>query len=130
MRTTRALLAALPLLSLVGCERSQQLWISLIGCAEEISTGARPLADSRERRFLGKVQAATARCRGGDTAVARSDVPWVDWSNYYATGDAGSKSPWPTRNWRGINGSLIDLEYERVELIRFNLFDNSGTFEQ
>ncbi len=62
--------------------------------------------------------------------MARRDVPWVDWANYYSTADAASKSAWPTRNWRGINGALIDLEYERVELIRFNLFDNSGTFEQ
>src|SRR6266545_1165436 len=130
MRTTRALFAALPLLSVVGCERSEQLWSSLVGCAHEISTGPRALADTRERRFLGKVQASTARCRGGDTAVARRDVPWVDWANYYSTADAASKSAWPTRNWRGINGALIDLEYERVELIRFNLFDNSGTFEQ
>jgi Animal haem peroxidase len=30
---------------------------------------------------------------------------------------------------RGINGALLDLEYQRIELLRFNLFDNSGTFE-
>jgi hypothetical protein len=29
---------------------------------------------------------------------------------------------------RGVNGALVDLEYARVELIRFNLFDNSGTY--
>src|SRR5262249_29396884 len=29
---------------------------------------------------------------------------------------------------RGIDGALIDLEYQRVELLRFNLFDNSGTY--
>ena len=29
---------------------------------------------------------------------------------------------------RGIDGALIDLEYQRVELLRFNLFDSSGTY--
>ena len=27
-------------------------------------------------------------------------------------------------NGRGIDGSLMDLEYQRIELIKFNLFDN------
>ena len=31
-------------------------------------------------------------------------------------------------NGRGIDGALLDLEYQRIELIRFNLFDNSGTY--
>jgi hypothetical protein len=56
------------------------------------------------------------------------DVPWVDWSNYYGTGDASSLSR-ATKNLRGVGGALIDLEYERVELIKFNLFDNTGTYE-
>ena len=29
---------------------------------------------------------------------------------------------------RGVDGALIDLEYQRVELLRFNLFDSSGTY--
>jgi hypothetical protein len=29
---------------------------------------------------------------------------------------------------RGLRGALADLEYQRIELIRFNLFDNSGTY--
>src|SRR5262249_21371503 len=29
---------------------------------------------------------------------------------------------------RGIDGALLDLEYQRIELIKFNLFDNSGTY--
>ncbi|HEY0779287.1 MAG TPA: peroxidase family protein, partial [Gemmatirosa sp.] len=61
-------------------------------------------------------------------AVARRDVPWVDWSNYFGAGDASSQSGFATRNVRGVLGSLIDLEYQRMELIRYNLFDNSGTF--
>ena len=30
---------------------------------------------------------------------------------------------------RGLNGALLDLEYQRIELLKFNLFDNSGTYE-
>ncbi len=26
-------------------------------------------------------------------------------------------------NGRGIDGALLDLEYQRIELIKFNLFD-------
>jgi len=33
-------------------------------------------------------------------------------------------------NERGIRGALLDLEYQRIELIKFNLFDNSGTYEE
>jgi hypothetical protein len=33
------------------------------------------------------------------------------------------------RNKRGIDGALINLEYQRMELIKFNLFDNNLTFE-
>ena len=34
-----------------------------------------------------------------------------------------------SRNGRGIDGALLDLEYQRIELIKFNLFDNSGTYK-
>jgi len=129
MQLYRSLCAASFALTLVACDRTTGVTASILGCADELSSGIRPIGEARDRRFLGKVQASTARCRGGDKAVARRDVSWIDWGNYYATGDASSKSFWPTQNWRGINGALIDLEYERVELIRFNLFDNSGTFE-
>ena len=33
------------------------------------------------------------------------------------------------RNTRGLDGVLLDLEYQRMELIRFNLFDNA-TYRQ
>ena len=102
----------------------------LASCGELVASGARPLAGDRANRFQGKVQDATAKCRGGNNAVAYRKTPWTDWTNYWATRDADSKSFWGTRNLRGINGSLIDLEYARVELIRFNLFDNSGTFSE
>ena len=75
------------------------------------------------------MQENTARCRGGSRAIAHRETPWTDWSNYWATGDNSSRAFWG-KNLRGVNGSLIDLEYARVELIKFNLFDNSGTFSQ
>ena len=83
-----------------------------------------------------------ARCRGGANAVAKRNTPWLDWSNYWATGDASSRSeksdstvfPIPPllkhlldRNTRGIDGALMDIEYQRMELIKFNLFDNRPT---
>jgi hypothetical protein len=109
-------------LSAAGCGSD------LAGCVDEVATGPRRIAARRDERFLAKVQEATARCRGGDTAVAFRGAPWVDWSNYYATGDASSRSWWASKNLRGVGGALIDLEYERVELIKFNLFDNAGTY--
>jgi hypothetical protein len=102
-------------------------------CSRRISK----IADERAQRFLGKVQEDTARCRGGDRAVAFHSMPWVDWQHYWAAGDSNSKAPGPSGehvhlspNGRGIDGRLLDLEYQRIELIKFNLFDNSGTFEQ
>lgn len=99
-----------------------------------IGSGIRPVAVARSQRFLGKVDEATARCRGGDKAVAYLDTPWVDWPKYWATGDASSRkkggdaATWfgehITANGRGIDGALMDLEYQRIELIKFNLFDN------
>jgi Animal haem peroxidase len=110
---------------------------SLEACKRMAAAGFRPIASDRERRFLGKVQPATAECRGGPRALAGLGVPWVDWSNYWGAGDAGSKFPgilWsaglgsPTS--RGVHGALMDLEYERMELIELNLFDDSGTYQQ
>ena len=97
----------------------------------------RDVATDRSERFLGKVQEDTARCRGGDNAVAWQTTPWIDWQKYWATGDTESvvdgllgKLRFFSPNHRGINGALLDLEYQRIELIKFNLFDNSGTFEE
>ncbi|MGQ0648920.1 MAG: peroxidase family protein [Gemmatimonadaceae bacterium] len=57
--------------------------------------------------------------------------PWVDWAGYWGAGDSTSLSRlWfqpverLSRNQRGIDGALIDLEYQRIELLKFNLFDN------
>ena len=103
-------------------------------CVEMAKGGFREFHDDRSERFLGKVEENTARCRGGERAVTYRDTPWVDWSNYWATGDQNSKKEGAEAvtklgdhlkpNGRGIDGSLIDLEYQRIELIKFNLFDN------
>src|SRR3954467_4293924 len=114
-------------------------------CLEILARGPRPLADARTDRFEGKVSfAEVARCRGGENAVEKRNTPWVDWSKYWAAADMSSRSeksdsaimPIPPllrhlldRNKRGIDGALMDLEYQRMELIKFNLFDNR-TFEQ
>jgi len=103
-------------------------------CASMAAGGFRPVAKERDQRFEGKVQENTARCRGGANAVAYRDEPWVDWQNYWATGDASSKAPGSgnghlSPNGRGIDGALLDLEYQRMELVKFNLFDNEGTYQ-
>ena len=105
-------------------------------CLEMAGDGLRDLPAARTDRFLGKVKEPTARCRGGERAVKQRGVPWVDWSNYWGNGDATSKTDKPDRgitllgrhlldrNTRGLDGALLDLEYQRMELIKFNLFDN------
>jgi hypothetical protein len=110
---------------------------SLHNCAQMINSGIRPIAVTRDQRFQGKVESSTAVCRGGDLAAQFRATPWVDWSNYWGAGDAKSKAPefvkqanhlGPTG--RGIDGALLDLEYQRIELIKFNLFDNNKTYQQ
>src|SRR5690242_20944940 len=111
--------------------------VDLADCTTYVVAGFRKIADERAQRFLGKVQEDTARCRGGDRAVTFRSTPWVDWQHYWAVGDSNSKAAGPSGehvrlspNGRGIDGALLDLEYQRIESIKFNLFDNSGTFEQ
>jgi hypothetical protein len=127
---------------LAGCSTEKKAALqaeaeSLKACQEMASTGFRPIANSRDQRFQGKVQEATAVCRGGMRAASFRPVPWVDWSNYWGTADAGSLAPRFAidaghlgPDGRGIDGALMDLEYQRVELIHFNLFDNNGTYPQ
>ena len=121
--------AAFIVLSLLSCERKSPLVLSPISCAEKATSQIRPLATERDARFQGKVGDATALCRGDVKAQERRSVPWVDWRNYFGAGDEDSKSFFFFRNVRGVGGALVDLEYQRAELIEFNLFDNSGTFE-
>jgi len=107
---------------------------SIKACVEMAATGFRKFDDDRTSRFLGKVEEATAICRGGSNAASHRDTPWVDWSNYWATGDgrtlldgAEAKTILGDHlkpNGRGVDGALTDLEYQRIELIKFNLFDN------
>ncbi len=117
-------------LLLGGCGNAPH---DLEACLRTLWAGFRPVAEERAQRFLGKVDEDRARCRGGPRAVELRRGPWVDWPHYWATGDGGSRTSGgpidflaPDR--RGIGGALIDLEYQRLELIRFNLLDNSGTY--
>jgi hypothetical protein len=121
------------LLTVPGCASLDPKELS--SCFTYLSRGPRDVAIDRSERFLGKVREDTARCRGGERTVNERPRPWVDWRNYWATGDAGSKvtglgalfGDWGG-NGRGIRGALLDLEFQRMEMIKFNLFDNSGTY--
>ena len=107
---------------------------ALKACADAVLQGVRQIAPARDLRFEGKVSEASALCRGGQRAIQFRNTPWVDWSNYWGTGDSSSFPQGFISNdlvaKRGVAGALLDLEYQRVELIKFNLFDNSGTYEQ
>ncbi len=116
-------------------EPEKESLAELAACREMAKSGFRPIANSREERFLGKVTLFTAECRGGEKVVKYRLTPWNDWANYWATGDQSSKGKGLLYsgghlgpNGRGIDGALLDLEYQRIELIKFNLFDNH-TFE-
>ncbi len=107
--------------------------IEVQACAQAALQGFRPIADTRTQRFNGKVTLLTALCRGGTKAVQYRYTPWVDWSNYWGTGDLSSlpKGYFSTSipTFRGVTGALLDLEYQRIELIHFNLFDNNLTYQ-
>ena len=104
--------------------------IGLHGALDLDEKPVRPVASERDGRFQGKVEESDrARCRGGEKVVREMRTPWVDWSNYFGAGDATSKSDRRLRNEHGVTAALIDLEYQRMELIKFNVFDNK-TFEQ
>jgi Animal haem peroxidase len=129
----QCLLGTTVVLLLLGCATTGLDDAS--ACVDMVAGGLRPVATDRAARFLGKVQEPTAQCRGGDRTVAWRNTPWIDWQNYWGTADAKSLVPgWSVRgghvgpNGRGVDGALLDLEYQRIELIKFNLFDNSGTY--
>ncbi|HEY6250333.1 MAG TPA: peroxidase family protein [Candidatus Angelobacter sp.] len=99
-------------------------------CASVIQSGFRPIATDAAYRFQGKVQEDTAGCRGGETAKKYRSSPWVDWTNYWGTGDSSSKSNLDLQTQLGVYGALTDLEYQRIELVAFNRWDNAGTYKQ
>ena len=115
---------------LAGCTAGER------DCLTYVKRGVRDVAESREHRFLGKVRKETAGCRGGEKAIAGRSEPWIDWQNYFATGGPDSKHPTSkgmghlSPNGLGVDGALLDLEYQRVELVKFNLLDNNGTYEE
>jgi len=107
-------------------------------CAEMLlQRDIQTVAKTREQRFLGKVPDTTARCLGGKHAESLREGPWLDWPNYWAAGDAMSQAPAHLLahakvigpNAHGVNGALYELELQRIELIKFNLFDNNKTYE-
>lgn len=111
----------------------KQEFEALAACNKAVLAGVRKIAETRDLRFEGKVSENNALCRGGARAMQFRNTPWVDWSNYWGTGDATSVPNLllskPVAQ-RGVTGALLDLEYQRIELIKFNLFDNSGTYRQ
>jgi len=137
-RSFAAMLALTLVPALYGCDNDLwQAWQvhrdSLRDCETLVHGGFRPISDERIDRFLGKVSAAAAGCRGGERARRGQSLPFVDWRNYWGAGDVssllGELTPLHSHlkpNQRGIDGALIDMEYSRIELIRFNLFDNTS----
>lgn len=118
-----------------GCASSDGGKSDFASCVDMVAGGFRPVAAERDQRFQGKVGEDVARCRGGDKPLAFRSTPYVDWANYWAAGDASTLAPGTTsvglhlsRNGRGIDGALMDLEYQRIELVKFNLFDNAGSY--
>ncbi len=124
MRYFTVLIAAALSVTVSGCQDSE-----FAACFEQILNERRPMAETRDQRFEGKVPENVARCRGGEKAVGFRGLPWLDWPNYFATGDQTSRAS-ASSDFHGIGGALIDIERERVELIRFNLFDNHGTYRE
>src|SRR5579871_1507333 len=99
-------------------------------CVAVADRGFRQIASDRIHRFLGKVKEDTAGCRGGPNAVQYRQTPWLDWGNYWGTGDNNSKAKLRAQDDLGVYGALTDIEYQRIELIKFNLLDNNRTYEQ
>jgi hypothetical protein len=122
--TLKIVAIAVALAILWGCGTATE------DCLSAAASGIRPIAADQAHRFEGKVQANTAGCRGGETAKLYMKTPWVDWTNYWGTGDASSKSGVGLQNDLGVYGALTDLEYQRIELIQFNRWDNAKTYRQ
>src|SRR5580700_6830332 len=97
---------------------------SLQACAKAVidQLSLLKIPEARSLRFQGKVSEAITLCRGGEQALQFRGTPWVDWGNYWGTGDMASlptgfiSSKLPAQ--RGVAGALLDLELQRVELIK------------
>ena len=59
----------------------------LKACAQMVLEGFMKIPDVRSQRFLGKVSSNTMICRGGEKSLQFRMTPWVDWSQYWGTGD-------------------------------------------
>src|SRR4051812_8896335 len=86
------------LVSFTGCAPKDDASVkaeleSLKACAEMAKGGLLQIAETRDRRFLAKVQEATAVCRGGAATLPLRVTPWVDWANYWGAADARSRMP-------------------------------------
>ncbi len=68
----RVSIVSLILLVAGGCGVQQP---ELADCTAYVAGGFRKIAEDRSQRFLGKVQEDTARCRGGEKAVALRGTP-------------------------------------------------------
>src|ERR1035441_5964118 len=65
---------------------------ALLACAQMVvdQLGALKIPDTRGLRFQGNLSEATVLCRGGEQALNFRGTPWVDWANYWGTGDMTS----------------------------------------
>ena len=136
MRSIKLMTSCGLLILLTGClHRSARVneTRELAACSQTVLDGLMSIPETRDMRFLGKVSEPAAMCRGGQKAAQFRMTPWVDWSQYWGTGGMESLpknylSP-DGAQLRGVSGALMDLEFQRVELLKFNLFDNSGTYK-
>ena len=83
------LLLALVLLGAYPSIRQTQVG----SCLAYALGGLREVAQERSARFLGKVHEDSARCRGGESAVAWRNTPWIDWQRYSAAAGPESRTP-------------------------------------
>jgi hypothetical protein len=103
----------------------------LKACAPMVPGGFLKIPDGRSHRFLGKVSSNTMICRGGEKNLQFRMTPRVDRSQSRGTGDMSSLPTGLTRKGpmlRGVAWALMDLEFQPVELIKFNLFADNGTW--
>src|SRR4030095_1041291 len=121
MRYLNWLLVASMICTAGSCKENE-----LQSCIDKVLAGSKPIAETRNQRFEGKVSEDTARCRGGEKAVEARSVPWLDWANYYGTGDQSSRSS-EQSDFRGIGGGLLDIQRERGHPPRATLLVAHGT---